>query len=150
MIAEFDTEVSKNGVTAASSAWALFPFRRQSHLRASLYIMESLAGQGCAGECERDSKFPASPAVFFLPAQGSIVGGLALACQADAGIRVFFITGFTEFRAWRVSPSKAVHAGGCGCFLFIDLLLILSIPQVSARCWVLLQQRAQQPLGKKH
>lgn len=110
--------------------------------------MESLADQRCAGECERGSEFPASPAVSFLPAQASIVGSLALACQADAGIRVFFIAGFTKFQAWRVSPGKAVHAGGCGCFLFIDLLFVLSIPQVSAHCWVLLQQRAQQPLGK--
>lgn len=105
-------------------------------------ITESLAHQGRAGECEADSEFPASPAVFLLPAQRRVAGGLASAWRADAGIRAFFVTGFIEFRAWRVGPGKAARGRVCRCFLFI-----LNRPQVAAHCWVLLQQRAQQQLG---
>lgn len=99
------------------------------YLRASLCVTESLADRGCAGECERDREFPASPAVFLLPAQGSITGALASARWADAGIRVFFVAGFVEFSARRVSPGKAVRGRGCRCFLFIDMLFVLNIPR---------------------
>lgn len=67
VIGEFDTGVSKSGVTANLFAWVVFvPLQMPlTYLGTSLCVTESLDGEGYAGECEQDSEFP----VFLLPVQ---------------------------------------------------------------------------------